>query len=116
MYDEQLKVTKYSFENKLIELLKELKEFKFQQNLRINKKDEALKTKYSQTHRLIQKIDFNDKNIDELLDIPHNQLLSGPKRWTYEGSCRTINSIIKHELVFLFQKLLLTKVAPFFIT
>ena len=38
-------------------------------------------------------------NIDELLDIQHNQLSSKVEMWTYEGSGWTINSILQHQLV-----------------
>ena len=46
-----------------------------------------------------EKIEFSDKNIDELSNTQHNQLLSTVKSWTYEGSDWTINSIIQHQLV-----------------
>ena len=52
------------------------------------------------THNLIQtKIEFDDIDIGELLDIQHKQLSSRVERWTYEGSGSTINSIIQHQLV-----------------
>ena len=59
-----------------------------------------LKTKYSQTHWFdSEKLEFNDINIDELLDIQHNQLSSRFERWTYEGSGWKTNSVIQHQLV-----------------
>ena len=35
--------------------------------------------------RFRKKIEFNEMNIDELLDIQYNQLPSRVERWTYEG-------------------------------
>ena len=56
--------------------------------------------KYLLTHNLIQtKIEFDDIDIGELLDIQHKQLSSRVERWTHEGSGSTINSIIQHQLV-----------------
>ena len=46
-----------------------------------------------------KKIDFNDINIDELLDIQHNQLAARVERWVYEGSGWAIHSIIQQELI-----------------
>ena len=46
-----------------------------------------LKTKYLQNYGSIEKkIEFNDVNVDDLLDIQHNQLSSRVERWMYEGS------------------------------
>ena len=53
-----------------------------------------------------ENLEFNDFDIDELLDIQHNQLPSSVERWTYKGSSWTINSIIQHQL---FQKTLPVK-------
>ena len=48
----------------------------------------------------LRKIEFNDINIDGLLDdIQHNQYSSRVERETYEGSIRTIRSILQHPLV-----------------
>ena len=56
-YYEQLNLTRSSIKNKLFEINKECKEFKFQQSLQIEltKKMNLLKTKSSQTHGSIQK-------------------------------------------------------------
>ena len=55
--------------------------------------------KYLQTHGLIKKIEFNDINIDKLFDIQHNQLSPRVDRWTHEGSGRSINLILQHQLI-----------------
>ena len=57
-----------------------------------------LKMKYLQTHGLIQK-KITDININELLEIQHKQLLPRVERWTCEGSCWTIHSVLQHRLV-----------------
>ena len=55
-------------------------------------------TNYSLTNA---KMKFNHANIDELLDIQHNQLSLRVEKWKYEGSSRIINSIIQHQIVIL---------------
>ena len=45
------------------------------------------------------KKEFIDTNIDELLDIQHNQLLTKVERWIYKGLDWTIHSILQHQLV-----------------
>ena len=55
-------------------------------------------TKYSRSMLIEKKKkEFNDINIDELLDIHHNQLSSRVERWTNEGSGWTINSITHYQ-------------------
>ena len=76
-YDEQL-----SFE-----ITKKVKEFKFQQNLRIEftKNDEFFQNKkFAGPWFDSEKTEFN--NIDKLLNIQHNQHSSRVERWTDEGS------------------------------
>ena len=46
-----------------------------------------------------EKIEFNYINIDELLDIQHNQFSSIVEKWMYERSSWTINWLIQHQLV-----------------
>ena len=46
-----------------------------------------------------EKIEFNDINVDEVLDIQHSQLSSRVERCVYEGWGWTINLIIQHKLV-----------------
>ena len=55
-YDEQLKLAISCIKNKLSKTSKEFKEFKFQQNLRIEftKNDKDFKNKYFQTQGLVQ--------------------------------------------------------------
>ena len=95
--------------SKLFQTTKEFKEFKFQQNLRIEftKNDKVFKNRiFADPWFDSEKIEFNDTNIDELLDIQHNQLSSRVERWTYEGPGWTINNTtLLYNL--LFQKLLL---------
>ena len=55
--------------------------------------------------RFRKKIEFNEMNIDELLDIQYNQLPSRVERWTYEGSGWTIDLI-------LIQQLVISEIAP----
>ena len=108
-YHEQLSLTRSSIKNELFEITKECKEFNFQQNLLIEftKNDEAFKNKIFKIPWFdSENLEFNDTNIDELLDIQHNQLPSSVERWTYKGSSWTINSIIQHQL---FQKTLPVK-------
>ena len=57
------------------------------------------KTKYLQTHDLILKKEFSDINIDDLLDMQHDQFSSRIERWTYEGSGWILNLVIQHQLV-----------------
>ena len=51
------------------------------------------------THVDSEKIEFNDINIDELLDTQHNQLSSRAGRWTYNRSDLIINSILQYQVV-----------------
>ena len=92
----------YSIKNKLFEITKKSKEFKFQQNLRIefSKNQEAFKNKiFADPWLDSEKLEFNDTNIDELLDIQHNQLSLRVERWIYEGSGWTINSLVQQQLI-----------------
>ena len=45
------------------------------------------------------KKEFIHTNIDELLDMQHNQLLAKVERWTYKGLDWTIYLILQHQLV-----------------
>ena len=47
----------------------------------------------------LEKTEFNDLNVDELLDFQHNQISCRVGSWKYEGSIWTINSILQHQLV-----------------
>ena len=100
-YDEQLNQTSSSIKNKLFEITKKSKEFKFQQNLRIkfNKNQEAFKSKiFADPWLDSEKLEFNDTNINELLDIQHNQLSLRVERWTYEGAGWTKQQLIISEI------------------
>ena len=64
------------------------------------KNDEFLKNKvFPDTWHHSEKLEFNDTNIDDLLDIQPNQLSSRVERWTYEGSDCNIDSILQHQIV-----------------
>ena len=78
--DKQLNLTRSSVKNKLFEITKEFKDFKFQQSLGIEYNEILTDPQFDSG-----KIQFNI-NIDELLNIQHNQLSSKVERWTYEGS------------------------------
>ena len=101
-YDEQLNLTRSSIKNKSFEITKESKEFNFRQNLirEFTKNDEAFKNKILKGPWFdSEKLEFNGTNIDELLDIQHNQLSSRVERWTYERSSWTINLIIQYHFI-----------------
>ena len=53
------------------------------------------KTKYLQTHGLIQKIELNDINLMNYLIFN----ITSFEKWTYEGSGWPINSIIQYQIV-----------------
>ena len=78
----------------MFDITKEFIVFEFQENLQIEftKNDEVFKNNWFDS----EKIEFNDINIDELLDIQHSQVSSRVERWTNEGSGSTVNSIIQH--------------------
>ena len=54
----------------------------------------SLKETHSSLHKKQNLI-----NIDEILDIQHNQFSLRVDKWTYEGSGWTINLILQHQLV-----------------
>ena len=59
-------ITKSSIKDEIMEITEEFKEFKFRQNLQIEF------TKSGEVWFGSEKIEFNDINIDELLDIQPN--------------------------------------------
>ena len=84
---------------KIYEIIKEFKDFKFQQNLRIEftKNDEPFKNKiFADPWFGLERFKFKNINIDEILDIQHKRLSSRVENWTYEVSGWTIYSIIQH--------------------
>ena len=68
----------------MFDITKEFIVFEFQENLQIEftKNDEVFKNNWFNS----EKIEFNDINIDELLDIQQNQFSLRVEKWTYEGS------------------------------
>ena len=70
-YDEHLNLIRSAIKNKLFDITKEFIVFEFQENLQIEftKNDEVFKNNWFDS----EKIEFNDINIDELLDIQQNQ-------------------------------------------
>ena len=78
-YGKQLNLTRLleklfmkTIKNKLFEIAKEFKEFKFRQNLRVyfTKNDEDLVNKvFANLWLDSEKLEFNDTNINKLLDI-----------------------------------------------
>ena len=68
----------------MFDITKEFIVFEFQENLQIEftKNDEAFKNPWFDS----EKIEFNDINIDELLDIQQNQFSLRVEKWAYEGS------------------------------
>ena len=68
----------------MFDITKEFIVFEFQENLQIEftKNDEVFKNNWFDS----EKIEFNDINIDELLDIQQNQFSLRVEKWTYEGS------------------------------
>ena len=86
----------------MFEITKEFKEFKFKQNFWIafTEKDKVFKNKkFADPWFGSENIKFNNINIDELLDIPHNHLSSRVESWEYEGSGWATRSILLHQLV-----------------
>ena len=74
-YGEELNLTIHYIKNILVEITKEFKEFKFQQNLSTEfiKNDETFKNKiFADKIFDSEKLEFIDTNIDELIDIQHN--------------------------------------------
>ena len=87
---------------KIYEIIKEFKDFKFQQNLRIEftKNDEPFKNKiFADPWFGVERFKFKNITIDEILDIQHKRLSSRVENWTYEVSGWTIYSIIQHQCV-----------------
>ena len=68
----------------MFDITKEFIVFEFQENLQIEftKNHEVFKNNWFDS----EKIEFNDINIDELLDIQQNQFSLRVEKWTYEGS------------------------------
>ena len=93
-----LKLTKSAIKNKLFDITTEFKEFEFQLSFQIEslKNDEVFKRNPWFDS---EKIEFNDINIDEVLNIERNQFLLRVENGTYEGSGWTINLIIQHRLI-----------------
>ena len=94
----QLSFTRSSIKNRFLEEIEEFKEFKFQQNLRleVTKNDEVFKNKvFADPWIDSEKTEFFDINFNELLHVQHHQLLSRVERWIYEGSVCAIHSISK---------------------
>ena len=58
-----------------------------------------LKIKHVQTYGFIKKIEFDNININELLDIQLNQLSSRAERWMSKGSRYTIHVILLYQPV-----------------
>ena len=86
----------------MFEITKEFKEFKFKQNFWIafTEKDKVFKNKkFADPWFGSENIKFNNINIDELLDVPHNHLSSRVESWEYEGSGWATHSILLHQLV-----------------
>ena len=72
-----LNLTRSSIENRFFEINQEFKEFKFQHYLRVEytKMRKFLRIKFFKTTIWFNiQIEFNGINIDELLDIQHNEL------------------------------------------
>ena len=46
----------------------------------------------------LERIEFNDINIDKLIHVQHNQVLPIVERWTCEESVWNINSVMQHQL------------------
>ena len=85
-------------ENKLFEINKKIREFKFLQNLQIEftKNDKVLKKNILANTRLHSEIiESNDIKIDELIDIKHNQLSSRVEWWTDAVLCCIMKSIVQ---------------------
>ena len=81
-YDKELNLTRSS-SKKIFQITKEFKE-----NLQIEftKNHEVLKNKiFADPLFDSEKIEFNDINVDEVLDIQHSQLSSRVERCVYEG-------------------------------
>ena len=93
-----LKLTKSAVKNKLFDITTEFKEFEFKVSFQIEfiKNDEVFKRNPWFDS---EKIEFNDINIDEILNIERNQFLLRVENGTYEGSGWTINLIIQHRLI-----------------
>ena len=88
-YCEQFNVTKFSIKNRLMEITKELKEFKFQQYLQIEfikNIDFFGNNIFSNLWFRYEEIKFDDINIDELFYIRINQISLRGERWTHEES------------------------------
>ena len=95
-------LTRSSIKNKIFEITKEFKEFRFQQNLPVElaKNDEVFKSKiFTDPWFDLEEIEFSYINIDELIDIQNNQLSSRVERWIHEGSDWTVNSILKQRVI-----------------
>ena len=95
-------LTLSSIKNKLCEITKLFKEFKFQQSLWLESinNDKISKNKIFPYLWIDseKKIEFSHKYIDKLIDYC-DQLLSRVERWTFEGSGLTIHLILQHVLV-----------------
>ena len=92
-YDEQLNLTRFCIKSKLFEITNEFKEFKFHQNLWIEftRNDETFKNKiFADPWFDSEKLEFSNINIDELLDIQHDQLSSRFERWTFKNQARLL--------------------------